>query len=559
MKVQLQQREYSQIKKQNNIQNKDANSQATFKGLSGALNYFATNTGVGACCTDLGFMVFPRTINEIPRGVDATAEAGFRESCGTVNHAAIGAYGLAGGALIGGAIASQYGVNAKKIFTSPERVEALAELWNEHVKNSNSTQQDYIKKIVDQIEGYNTTRNQKTGLVKIAEEDKTKLVEILDKVINDEKVDMNSWRKKSNERGVLKAIIVESTGAETKAQLGKGGMSSVEALLDDIVGMTKAFKKEKVNAQFVEAANLADNKFLKSMSRFNKGRALIGFTVASGIGLSVQPINMWITKKRTGKTGFVGGSEGCGKDTSKKFLAERLAVGAAMGAMVLGALKCNPKDFLNRMAFKGMAPTLDQLKGIYGATIIGRVLVTRSEDELRESATKDVCGYLSWLVLGDFVNRGIAAMFSGKSLLNFNKDLDKNVVTGSTLKSRSEVLREALRGVGISTIKKDAQGVEKAMGIDAMIKELKSNAAAKSIKNPVMKKLWILTAAQVAGYAFTGLALGVGIPKLNIAMTRRAEAKRRQKRMDAEYQQKMMADIKPKESENVKKTQKAVA
>lgn len=532
MKVQIQQN--YPIK--NNIQKQTNETQTNFKGLSGALNYFATNTGVGACGTDLTFMVFPRTINEIPRGVDATAEAAFRESCGTVNHAAIGAYGLAGGALLGGALASQYGVNAKKIFTSPERVEALAEFWNEHVKNPNSTQKDYLSKIVDQIEGYNTKRNAETGFVKMAAEDKARVVEILDKVINDENIDIKTWRKKCNERGVLKAIITESTGAETRAQIAKGGHTTVEALLDDIVGMTKAFKKEQVNAQFIEAATLGENKFLKAMSKFNKGRALFGFAVASGIGLSVQPINMWITKKRTGKTGFVGGSEGCGKDTSTKFLLERLGVGAAMGAMVLAALKCNPKDFLNRMAFKGMAPTLDQLKGIYGATIIGRVLVTRSEDELRESATKDVCGYLSWLVLGDFVNRGIAAAFKGNELLNYNKELDKNVVTGSTLKSRSEVLREALHGVNISTITKDKNGVDKAMGIDAMIKELKTNPLAKSIKKATMGKLWVLTAAQVAGYAFTGLALGVGIPKLNIAMTRRAEAKRREKRMQMEQQ-----------------------
>ena len=310
MKVQIQQKEYLPIRKH---QNKMENTQPVFKGLSGALNYFATNTGVGACGTDLTFMVIPRTLNEIPRGADATAEAAFRESCGTVNHAAIGAYGLAGGALIAGALASQYGVDAKKIFTSPERVEALAELWNEKVKTANSTQKDYLTKIVNQIEGYNTTRNAETGLVKIAEGDKARIVEILDKVINDEKIDMNAWRKKSNERNILKALITESTGAESKAQLSKGGFSTVEALLDDVVGMTKAFKKEKVLAQFEQAANLEGNNFLKAMSKFNKGRALIGFTVASGVGLCVQPINMWITQKRTGKTGFVGGSEGCGK------------------------------------------------------------------------------------------------------------------------------------------------------------------------------------------------------------------------------------------------------
>ena len=246
MKVQLQQREYSPIKKQNNIQNKNGNSQATFKGLSGALNYFATNTGVGACGTDLTFMVIPRTWNEIPRGADATAEAAFRESCGTVNHAAIGAYGLAGGALIAGALASQYGVDAKKMFTSPERVEALAEFWADHIRNGKqSTQKDYLKKIVEQIEGYNTTRSKGVSFIKLADADKVRMVEILDKVINDDTITQDVWRNKSPERNILKAIITESTGAETRVRLQKGGASNAEALLDDIVGMTKAFKKEK--------------------------------------------------------------------------------------------------------------------------------------------------------------------------------------------------------------------------------------------------------------------------------------------------------------------------
>ena len=549
MKVQLQNNQNYPVKRQNNQQEMMNKTQPSFKGFSGALNYFATNMGVGACATDLGFMVIPRTVNEIPRGFDSSAEAGFRESFGTTNHAAIGAYGLAGGALLGGALASQYGVEATRIFTSPDRVEALAKFWAEHIEK-NTTQKEYLAKIVDEIAGYNTTRAEGSTFINLAEEDKAKIIEVLDSAINNKDFDkMNSVWRKSNERGILAALVTESTGAEARIKLNNGGTSDVKSLMDDIVGMTKAFKKEKVTAQFIEAAKGNENKFLKTMSRFNKGRALFGFLVGSGIGMSVQPINMWITKKRTGKTGFVGGSENCGKDTSTKFLLERVGVATAMGAMVLATLKCSPKDFLNKMAFKGMAPTLDQLKGIYGATILGRVMVTRSEDELRESAVKDTCGFLSWLVLGDFVNRGVAHAFYGKKLWNYNKEIDGNQFTGSVLKSRSEILREALRGVGISTITKDAKtGMDRAMGIDEMMKELKNNPLAKLIQKSTRKKLWALNGAQVAGYAFTGVALGAGIPMLNIHMTRKAEAKRRhkaeQQRMLAEQQQ-MNVDMKP--------------
>ncbi len=523
MKVQLNQQNYP------NIRNKE--TQPAFKGTSGVLNYLATNLGVGANLTDVTFMVTPRTAKDgICRGLDAGVETGFRESMGTINDASIGLYGIGAGALLGTAIAGKYDVKASKIFTSPERVNALAEFWNEHLKN-NTTQKEYLRQIIDKIEGYNTAKNAETGYIKIAKDsDKEKIVEILDKVINDDKIDIKTWRKKAPERGVVNAIITEATGAESRFKLGNSGTSNLKTLLDDIVGMTKAFKQEKVMEAFNSAsANGGKNKFLSAMSKFNKGRALLGFLIGSGVGLAVQPINMWYTKKRTGKEGFVGGT--CSeRDRSLKFKLEKLAVAGGMLTMVLASLKCKPKDFLNKMAFQGLAPTINQLKGIYGVTVTGRILVTRSEDEMRESAVKDSCGFLSWLVLGDFVNRGVAAAFTGKNLLNFNKKTDGNVITSSTLKSRSEVLREALHSVGLSTIKVDLKdGKQKAMNITEMIKLLEKSPAAKPILAATKKKLRVLNIAQLAGYAFTGIALGIGIPTLNIHMTKKSEARRKAK------------------------------
>ncbi len=524
--------------------------QPAFKGMSGALNFFATNLGWGANLTDVAFMVLPRTAKDtMGRGINAGIETGFRESMGTTNDAAIGLYGVGAGALLGGAISSKYNVKANKIFTSPERVEALAKFWDEHLVQ-NTTQEEYLKKIIDNINGYNTSHAER-GYVQIPEENKKQIVKVLDKVINDKNLDMNKWRSKCTERGALTALITEATGAENRFKLGEGSTSSLNILIDDIVGMSKAFKNKEVIEAFNAAHQSGTNKFLQAMSKFNKGRALLGFLVGAAFGLSVQPLNMWYSKKRTGCDGFVG-VEGRERDRSFMFKMEKLAVGAAMFSMVLASLKCKPKDFLNKMAFQGKSPTINQLKGIYGVTVTGRILVTRDKDEMRESAVKDSCGFLSWLVLGDFVNRGTAAAFTGKKLLNFNKDIDGNIITSSTLKSRNEVLREALRSCGISTVKTNIKdGSHKAMNITEMIKILETSPLTESIRKATKKKLRVLNIAQLAGYAFTGIALGIGIPTLNIYMTNKSEAKRKariaaEKAKNADIQQKSIQAEMPK-------------
>ena len=525
MKIQLQHNR--QNYPLNNRKNENSKGTTSFKGFSAAMNFFATNQGVGACCTDLGFMVFPRIRKDASRGCDAAVETGIREGSGTTNHALIGVYGMGAGALLGTALAKNYDVEAKNIFTAPARIDELAKHWSEHLRN-NTSERDFLTKIVNEISGYNTAKNLETGFVGIQDEYTKKIIDLFEKGVAE--IEPDKW-KKSNERGILKALIIEATGAESKLKIGNSSTSNVETLVDDIVNMTRTFKKEKVLEAFNEAIQGGENKFLKSLSKFNKGRALAGFVIASGIGMAVQPFNVWLTKKRTGRDDFVGSSDGGGKDTSLKFKLEKLATGAAMIGMALCALNCKPKDFLNKMAFQGHFPTLDQLKGVYGLTIAGRVAAARSEDELWESARKDIIGYLSWLVLGDFVNRGSAA-FIDSSLINYNKVHDKNKITGGVLKSRSEVLREALASVGISTIKKDANGVEKAMNLSEMIKTLKENPRAASILKPTNKKLLALNFAQVMGYAFTGIVLGYGIPTMNIYMTHRAERKRREKALE---------------------------
>ena len=239
-----------------------------------------------------------------------------------------------------------------------------------------------------------------------------------------------------------------------------------------------------------------------------------------------------MTKKKTGSDGFVG-VEGRSKDKSTEFKLMKTAAAAGFLGLTLATLgTASPKKFMEKMAFKGFMPTLSQLKGIYGLTIISRLFATRDKDELRESLTKDLLGFVSWLILGDVVNKFVAEGLD-KSVMNRTKDVDSkglfNRVFHSTLKTRDEVLVETLSKNGIATVKED--GVAKTF--KEMIKDL-DKIADEQVKKLAKKRLRTLNWAQAAGYAFSGLVLGLGIPNLNIYITNALDKKRKAKALEVE-------------------------
>ena len=190
-------------------------------------------------------------------------------------------------------------------------------------------------------------------------------------------------------------------------------------MTNDIFIVSESFNNEKVKKAFDEQIKLnkrvKENGFIKGLDKFMKTRAGLGFAMSCAIGLSVQPINMYLTKLKTGQDGFVG-VEGRSKDNSTGFFGLKAISSAAFFSMILSTLNINPvkftpKKFMDKMSFSGKMPTINQLKGIYGITIISRIFSARDKDELREVLTKDTLGYLSWLVLGDFINRMTASAF----------------------------------------------------------------------------------------------------------------------------------------------------
>ena len=310
----------------------------------------------------------------------------------------------------------------------------------------------------------------------------------------------------------------------------------MKTLLEDTFKISKAFNKDNVKKAFDEQVAsgkaIKDNAFIKKLSKFSKARSAAGFAIATGIGMSIQPMNIYLTKKKTGSDGFVG-VEGRSKDTSVGFKVMKGLAGLGFGGLTLATLGTfSPKGFMDKMAFKGFWPTISQLKGIYGLTIISRILATRDKDELRESLTKDTLGFLSWLVLGDIVNKMTAKALDDKdnSVLNTTekevKGFWKNIkrTFNSSLKTRDEVLVEALSKNGIESVKEN--GVAKTF--KEMLKDL-DKIKDEQVRKMTKKKLGTLNKAQIAGYLFSGLVLGLGIPNLNIYITNTLDKKRKVK------------------------------
>lgn len=531
------------IQQQNQIK-----QQANFRGpVDLTYRYLATNQAIGANLVDLSFMVLPRTFNDgIKRGPAAGLETGRREIMGTVNDSCVGLFGAASGALIAGSLTKKYKTKVNRMFTAPETLHILSENKAKQIKN-NSSQIEYIKETLRNAKGYNPLSKQSDseGYVRLSDKTIDTIAKYYDELLT-KKIDFNKWTgsKTDKSRSAFINTIIEDTGAESNYILESSNkkirsVTNLKSLLNDIFIVSESFNGEKVKKAFKEQIKsnktVKENSFIKGLDKFMKTRACMGFAIASAIGLSVQPINMYLTRMKTGNDGFVGVA-GRSKDDSAGFIGLKGFSSLAFFSMVLSTLNMNPlkftpKRFMDKMFFSGKMPTINQLKGIYGITIISRIFSARDKDELREVLTKDTLGYLSWLVLGDFVNRMTASAFHGKNceLLNIKKGTEKSnyfkKMFFATLKTRDEILVKTLAENGIKTTKTKSGNIV-AKTYKEMLKELNSLKDL-AVKNAAKKRLRALNWAQFSGYLFSGLVLGLGIPNLNIYITNKLDAKRK--------------------------------
>lgn len=503
--------------RQNNYNNQ---SNPNFTGGADLfLRFLDTNQAWGANAVDLFCMVLPRTLTDFSRGADAGIETARREGMGTANHSLVGAYGTLAGMLLATGINSMYqlgkdDVKANAIFADAETLDMQGKIWNAKLRNSINNPEanplkEYLAETFKQYEALSPTENGKW--VRFKDADIEKAANILEKEIK-------ASGKNMSKEGLAnaKTTLFSSIGVENNlriiAEEGKPAHSSrytIDSIIENTYKLGKVFTKDKVKDAFLATENIAENSFLKAMKSMNVKRSLLGIGIASLVGISAQPLNMYLTKKKTGNSGFVGGGS---EDKSTAFKIKKALVAAIFGGGVIATIG-KPKELIKNLQFKGFTPTIKQFKFIYGITIMSRFMSSRNDNELRESTIKDTLGFASWLILGNFVQK-LVAQSMDKSLIKKDGSGTMNWIKNSVLKSRDEVLHAALG----EKVFKDG----KALSFNQMLKELPKNSAAK-------KQLRILSIAQLAGYAYSALALGVGIPRLNIFITNKVEAAKKAK------------------------------
>lgn len=481
--------------------------------------FLDTNQAWGANLVDLGFMVAPRTVTDFSRGANAGMETLRREGFGNANHSMIGLYGTIAGLMLATGINGAYNlgkddVKVNSIFADSETIDLQGKIYADKLKAAagNPSANPLREYLAETLKNYESLKgldenNPKANIWKgFSDKAIEDSVNILEREIK------TGGSKLSKEAANnIRTILASDTGLENTYRIvSKAGERShssrysIDSVVENLYKLGKVFSKDKVIDAFKNSTDVADNVFLKALKTMNLKRSLIGIGIASAVGISAQPLNMYLTKLKTGNSNFVGGGE---EDKTFGFKVKKAAVALLFGAGVLATIG-HPKNLMKNLQFKGLSPTINQFKFIYGVTIMSRFLSARNDNELKEASFKDVLGFANWLLLGNFVQKLVAQSFD-KSLIKKSGKGVLNWITGSVLKTRDEVL---LKHLG----KKAFDESGKALSYTNMVK-LADQATKKTLRH--------LTIAQLAGYAYSGLVLGIGIPRLNIMFTKRRMAK----------------------------------
>lgn len=494
---------------------KTNNARTSFKGPETAvltgLRALNNSPAVGACAVDLCSMVTPRTIIEAKnRGPQSGIETFFREVSSCVIHACVGLIGLGAATLLSGNFNKEHGIKAQNIFASGDTIKNMSSIWEKSEGNS----KQFFEGFLNSVKGLNGNEwrgvSEQAGqgivenLVKLADKSKEAALKTgSDKIA--------AAREIKDLKNLVVAQITQDTGASASYKLkasdaSKAVSSSISELVDNAVVLSNSFKT-KTSDKLPE--------FVKALTKNKTASTMLGLGICAALCVSVQPLNRYLTKKRTGQDGFVGVKDRKADD-SKEFKAMKTGVGLAFPAFAVSTIG-KLGDFTSNVQFNSKIPTLNQFKLLYGLTIGSRFMAARDKDELRECVIKDTLGFTNWLILGGMVSKLTARALGGKELIN-------NPVAQDGAKKGVKYAAQWLTKASVKSF--DEVLLPKAKDIAKDGKVLKFSEMFKNADAATKSKIFKIAGSQVAGYLYSGIVLGVGISKLNIFITKKLEEKR---------------------------------
>jgi len=507
---------------------KQNQAKVSFKGLESAGNLvnlacsqIQTGEIVGPSVVDIVSMVGPRTIVDSTRGRDAGIETGLRETFGFVNNCILPGFVAAG---VGWALGKIINKDIKINTSIPVNSDTL-EMFHDSWKNINGQkfwEEGSDKKAVIQ-EFYENILKKTHGLVgkewvELAQKPENEIKSIASEAAE---LSIKAQKASGKELKLIKEKLINLLGASETLKI-IDGKKEIKTTADRLIQSTDTVIRDLLTKVEPEKLEPAINKIKKVIPK----KTAIALSLTMALGLSQQFVNRYLTKKRSGSDAFVGLSEEAKKqaETDKKDKKKRFKLGvekavsvAALVGLATSTLtwSLNPKtiwktignkqNLLKKLEFNSFWPNLNQLRSvIYPAILIGRVLASSGENELRETDTRDIPGFLNWLVLGGFVSKLVGKKISNGQLINTSKPLKEGAgvlakighfLTNETLVSHAEI---------------------KAMFENGKINEVMK----KSLNNRLNFSIF-------AGLVYSTTMLGLFVPMLNKHITNKLTANKK--------------------------------
>lgn len=483
-------------KKQDNLSFKNS------AALTNSMNFLNNQKIFGAFFVDLASMVIPRTIIDMSRTPEAGIETARREASSSVLLAGVGLFGSLAALMLSPFLKNKYDVPLYKIEANNKTMDAFASAFSDAVnrvgsKDKPALAKAYLRNIFDGISG--------DKMLNPAKED---IIDTMSKYL----VDSNDYILSRDSQKNLFTKLVAYTGETDRIKmLAKNGETidiGAKALIKDTYSMGRAFLQDKVLKEFKQADKIADNNFLKYLKKMTGKQTVIGLVLASAVAMSMQPLNSWLTKKKTGKDGFsVVKGQKSEKDKSFGFKALKGAASAGMAAFVVSTIG-NLKQLPQKLQFNGPVANVPQLKVVYGMTIIGRFLAARDKHELRESVFRDFMGFANWLIIGGIVSKSVAY------------NLDKNLIKPESISGKKGLKKYlSMEMKNHNDLIYGSDYVKKSLRNGVDVSSLKMKDILRRIDEPTKKMIKKLNIAQLSGYIYSGVALGILLPIINKKLT----------------------------------------
>lgn len=306
---------------------------------------------------------------------------------------------------------------------------------------------------------------------------------------------------------------------------------------------------------FAKAGAENHDAVVKSLNKFALSKTIGAFAVTLPIAVSIQTGLRMLTRKRTGKEGAPiykdfgkdGVEHKVDKNEKKKLILGKILASTALigiSALTIGKEKLMSLKEIGKLAqFKSPMTSMDQCRFVSTATFVSRFWAAEDSNELKGSALRDIFGFTSLYVLGEFVQKGIVHAFGkGKDLVHDTDPLKsdsgvidkvKHAFRGWSTKNQNEVIFETLNkaGLDISTIE---DGIHKegffkkgSINLKKVTEEILTKPNGQEIIDTMKKRLKVLNGAQLFSLGFSTALLGIIIPHTMIKITEHNEKKRK--------------------------------